>query len=239
VQAHADETAAFESFLRTHAGAAMLLIDTYDTVAAARAVVAAGLRPPMVRLDSGDLDALSREVRAILDAGGLQSTRIFATSDLDEYRVRELLDAGAPIDGFGIGTALTTVSDAPALPAVYKVTEVERDGARVDVAKRSPGKHTWPGRKQIWRVMEEGRMRRDVIAAADEPRPANGEPLLIPVMANGRRIAPPEPLGAMRERCRTAMAMLPDEFKSLERLATYEVAVSDALERRRREGSRS
>src|SRR5688572_27017173 len=139
VMAFPDELTAFRSYEGVF-GDTVLLIDTYDTEQAARAIAASGLAPRAVRLDSGDLIAVSRRVRAILDAGGLRATAIFASSDLHEERISEIVAAGAPIDGFGVGGALSTVSDAPALGAIYKLVEIERGGVNVPIMKLSPGK---------------------------------------------------------------------------------------------------
>ena len=132
----------------------MLLLDTYDSEAAARKVVdlapklkAAGIAIRGVRLDSGDLIALSKSVRAILDAGGLKETTIFASGGLDEDSLLGFARADAPIDGIGIGTSMTTSQDVPAIDCVYKL----QDYAGVPRRKRSENKATWPGRKQVWR----------------------------------------------------------------------------------------
>ena len=130
--------------------------------------MSAGLRPGAVRLDSGDFGPLSREVRAILDAGGLRGTKILASGDLDEDRIAALLAAGAPIDAFGVGTTLSTSRDSPALGGVYKLVETERDGVRRPVMKLSPGKHTLAGVKQVWRTPAAGAAVGDVIGLADE-----------------------------------------------------------------------
>jgi nicotinate phosphoribosyltransferase len=152
----------------------VLLLDTYDTIAAARKVVASGLRPRSVRLDSGDLVELSRRVRSILDAGGLGETTIFVSGDLDESRIAQIVEAGAPVDGFGVGTALSTSSDAPSLGAIYKLVELEREGRTVPVMKKSPGKQTLPGRKQVWRRFEGGRAMEDTIELARRIRRLTG-----------------------------------------------------------------
>jgi nicotinate phosphoribosyltransferase len=150
IQAHGGEMEAFRNFARCRPRTLVLLLDTYDTEAAARkAVILArslagkGIRLDGVRLDSSDLDALSRRVRYILDEGGLTETRIVASGGLDEAAVADLVDGGAPIDSFGIGTRLTTSSDAPALDCAYKLVEY----AELPRRKRSAGKATWPGRK--------------------------------------------------------------------------------------------
>jgi nicotinate phosphoribosyltransferase len=230
VQTFPSEIDAFREFERTFADVAVYLLDTYDTLEAARTLVASGLRPAMVRLDSGDLGELSGGVRQILNLAGLSSTRIFVTSDLDEHRIADLLQSGAPIDGFGVGAALTAVTDAPSLSAVYKLVEVERRGERIGVAKLSPGKQTWPGAKQVWRIVEGGRLVRDIIAAANEAPPAGGVPLLQCVMRGGRRVEPRERLSTIRDRCRSAVDMLAPELRSLGAAATYDVVVSEMLE---------
>jgi nicotinate phosphoribosyltransferase len=230
VQAFPAEVEAFETFSRTFGSSAVYLLDTYDTRTAAESIVRAGLRPTMVRLDSGDLDALSRQVRGVLDGAGLSATRILATGDLDEYRIERLVEARAPIDGFGVGTALSTVSDAPALGGVYKLVEIDRAGKAAGVAKFSPGKQTWPGPKQVWRLVRDGRAVGDLIAGAGEAAPAGAVPLLEPAMQRGRRVGPDTPLAALQDRCRERLAILPDELKALDRQVGYPVRISDALE---------
>jgi nicotinate phosphoribosyltransferase len=203
VQAHASEAAAFAHFAAAFPENAVLLVDTYDTLEGARRAAATPGRLKGVRLDSGDLDALSREVRDILDAAGQRGAIIFASGNLDEERVAALVAAGAPIDSFGIGTSLTTSADAPYLDAVYKLEEY----AGVPRRKRSTGKATWPGRKQVWRRKDAaGRFARDVVTVEGDAQP--GEPLLAPAMRAGRRLAPPS-LAEARERCRADLARLP------------------------------
>ncbi len=191
VQVHDDERQAFEAFARSRPENLVLLLDTFDTEAAARKVVAlaprlkaAGIALRGVRLDSGDLVALSRIVRRILDEGDLADVTIFASGGLDEDRLLDIAAAGAPIDGFGIGTSLTTSSDVPALDCAYKLQEY----AGIARRKRSVGKATWPGRKQVWSSFgPDGRMACDTLSTEDDRQP--GEPLLRPVMRGGRRLA--------------------------------------------------
>ena len=217
IQAHPSERNAFLAFARARPENAILLIDTYDTEAAARKVVELapalaqeGIRIRGVRLDSGDLAAHARAVRAILDAGGLRETTIFSSGNLDEHRVRDLLAAGAAIDGFGIGTSLDTSSDAPYLDAVYKLQEY----AGVARRKRSEGKATWPGRKQVFRhLAADGTIDHDVLTVQGDPQA--GTPLLKPVMRNGKRIAAPEPLAAIRARTAEELARLPAPLRNL------------------------
>jgi nicotinate phosphoribosyltransferase len=213
VMAFADEATAFRTYADVF-GDAVLLLDTYDAVAAARMVAASGLRPKTVRIDSGDLVEISREVRRIFDEHGLADTTIVASGDLDEMRIAEIVAAGAPVDGFGVGTAVSTSSDAPALSGVYKLAEIERDGRVVPVLKRSPGKRTYPGCKQVWRVMRDGIALEDVLGLEDASPPAGAQPLLHEVMKGGVRLSRPS-LKEIRERCRQQLATLPRNVTQL------------------------
>ena len=212
IQAHDDEIAAFRDFARIHPHGVTLLIDTYDTVRAARKVVALrreGVPVDAVRLDSGDLAALSREVRQVLDAGGCGEVQIVASGNLDELEVERLLAAGAPIDAFGIGTKLDVSADAPYLDCVYKIQEYDGRPRR----KRSAGKATWPGRKQVHREHDAaGRIVRDTIGLVDEP--LAGTPLLQPVMRDGRRLPQPS-LDEARDHARRELDTLPDRCRRL------------------------
>ncbi len=230
VQAHDDETQAFENFARARPANLTLLIDTYDTQAGAEKVVAlaprlraVGIAIAAVRLDSGDLDALSRGVRRILDRGGLHDTAIFASGGLDEDVIATLMRAGAPIDGFGVGTSLTTSNDVAALDCAYKLQEYAGRARR----KRSTGKATWPGRKQVWRRFDgERRMAGDIVTLSDAP--ASGTPLLRRVMTGGRRVAPPESLAMARRRAADNLAALPATWRGLAQAASpYPVRIAD------------
>jgi nicotinate phosphoribosyltransferase len=210
-----------------------LLIDTYDTEGGARKVVelaprlaSRGIKIGAVRLDSGDLTALSKSVRRILDAGGLTDVRIFASGGLDEDRVVRMLRAGAPIDGFGMGTSLTTSSDVPSLDCVYKLQEYAGLARR----KQSTGKATWPGRKQVWRKLDaQGLMCSDLISTETDRQ--EGEPLLQLVMREGHRVAPSPPLSDIRARSARELARLPEPLRRLEAGAAYPVTIGDALRR--------
>ena len=240
IQAHDDELAAFEHFARSHPAATTLLIDTYDTEAAARAIISlaarlaeAGIAIQAVRLDSGDLGEHARQVRAILDGGGLSAVRIFASGNLDEYVVAELLAADAPIDGFGVGTRMNTSADHPYLDCAYKLEEY----AGMPRRKRSEGKSTWPGRKQVFRRFDgDGRMAGDVLTLEDDAQP--GEPLLVPVMRGGRRLAPSPRLQAVRAHAGAQMARLPPALQRPAPAAAYPVRVAEALQALAREVDR-
>ena len=231
VQAHVDEAAAFEHFARAQPDNVILLIDTYDTEAGAAKVVEVATRLRRdniavkgVRLDSGDLAEHARRVRRILDAGGLNQAIIFASGNLDEDELTRLVAAGAPIDGFGVGTRLDTSADAPYLDMAYKLQEYAGRARR----KRSEGKATWPGRKQVFRHRDrDGRITRDVLTL-EADRQA-GEPLLLPCMRAGRRLAPAPSLEEARRRTAQQLAQLPEHLRRLETVPPYEVEVAPAL----------
>jgi nicotinate phosphoribosyltransferase len=239
IQAHDDEAAAFERFARVRPKDLTLLIDTYDTERAAGLVVrlaprlaASGIAIGAVRLDSGDLADHARRVRAILDAAGLNRVTIFASGGLDEETLQQLAQSGAPIDGFGIGTSLTTSSDAPALDCAYKLQEYAGTPRR----KRSEGKATWPGRKQVYRRYgPDGTVAADVVGLADEP--IEGEALLRPAMRGGRRVPGLADLQAARHRAAASLAQLPPPLRRLEpggipiEISRGIRAMADALDR--------
>lgn len=231
VEAYDSELAAFESFAQSRPKNLTLLIDTYDTEVAARKVVALaprlaarGITIAAVRLDSGDLIPLARSVRRILDDGGLSRVSIYASGGLDEDYVTEIVRAGAPIEGFGIGTSLTTSSDVPALDCAYKLQEYAGQPRR----KRSAGKATWPGRKQVWRRYgSDGRFAGDTLSVESDQHP--GEPLIEPVMKNGRRLRAAPTLAEIRAQAKRDMERLPEPLRELEPDTTYPVEVADAL----------
>jgi nicotinate phosphoribosyltransferase len=234
VEAHEDETVALRNFLNTRPGADTLLIDTYDTRRGAERVAALLLERgaddrvgaiQAVRIDSGDLAAEARAVRDILDARGGRKVRIVLSGNLDEYRIAALLAAGTPVDAFGVGTHLDVSQDAPALDMAYKLEEYAGRARR----KRSSGKATWPGRKQVYRDRDaRGVLAGDRITLADEI--ATGEPLLTEVMRDGRRTAPLATLAEVRAHCRDELARLPDMLRSLDDgPAGYPVRVSASV----------
>jgi nicotinate phosphoribosyltransferase len=234
VQVHEHEADAFERFARAWPEGSTLLVDTYDTEEAVRRIVrlaprlaADGVRIGAVRLDSGDLQAHARRVRALLDEGGLQAVKVFASGNLDEHRIGRLVGAGAPIDGFGVGTALDTSSDAPGLDAVYKLQCYAGRPCR----KRSEGKATWPGEKQVCRrLQEDGQLQGDVLQAAGEP--ALGQPLLQPCMRGGRRVSCGPLLDEARALHARERATLPPPLRSLDdRDVPDPVEVSSVLRR--------
>jgi nicotinate phosphoribosyltransferase len=222
VMAHCDELTAFERDVALHGADSVLLIDTYNSVTAAQKIVSAGLRPAAVRIDSGDLARVSVAVRSIFDAGPLSSTRILVSGDLDEHRVAALVASGAPIDGFGVGTALSTSVDAPALGGVYKLVEILREGTVTPVAKRSLGKQTLPGRKQVWRVGESTTAAYDVVGLATEAA-------MECVMRDGRRTGSAPRLCELRAACTSTRLTIPESVRRLSAPGPYPVTFSAAL----------
>jgi nicotinate phosphoribosyltransferase len=216
------ELDSFRKLQRTLGAATIHLIDTYDTLEGARR--AAKLGGPLwgVRLDSGDFDALSRQVRAILDEAGLQSAKIMASGDLDEYRIRDLVAAGAPIDAFGVGTQLATSADAPSMSSIYKLVEVEVCGIKRFTAKFSEDKGSIPGAKQVFREKV-----RDVLARSGEC--GTGEALLRPIIIGGRLIEPLPTLEQSRQRAAEGVANLPDAMRALEPAEAWPVVQSREL----------
>jgi nicotinate phosphoribosyltransferase len=231
IEAFDNEAAAFEAFARSRPDNLTLLLDTYDTEAAARKVVAlaprlktAGITIRSVRLDSGDFAALARSVRQILDQGGLAEVAIFASGGLDEDSLATLVRQGAPIDGFGVGTSLTTSADVPKLDCVYKLQEY----AGLPRRKKSEHKATWPGRKQVWRRYgADSRMAGDILAL--EGHHKGGEKLLSLVMKDGRRLRAPEPLAEIKLRAKRELERLPEPLRRLDPDATYPVEVAPEL----------
>ncbi|WP_018267621.1 nicotinate phosphoribosyltransferase [Methylosinus sp. LW4] len=243
VEACPSEAAAFEAYARMFPGAT-LLVDTYDTLEGVRKIVAlakemgADFDVHAIRLDSGDLDALSRQARRILDEAGLSRVEIVASGGLDEALIDRLAAAHAPIDAFGVGTEMAASTDAPALDIAYKLVEFAGEGRM----KLSPGKRNLPGRKQIFRQFHDGVALRDVIAREDERY--SGVPLLEPAMRDGELVKPRPSLADIREHARAAMAALPSDARGLSpcaapfpvtismRLAEYEREVEASLTRR-------
>lgn len=237
IQAHDDEAEAFIRFARAQPNNVVLLLDTYDTEAAAAKVVSiaprlksAGIGIKGVRLDSGDLGGHAKKVRKILDEGKLFEVKIWASGNLDEYALRDLLASGAPIDGFGVGSRLATSADVPYLDCAYKLQEYVGRGRR----KRSEGKATWPGRKQVYRRFDrDGKFTEDLLTLVDDRQ--EGEALLRPVMRGGKRVVSSPSFADIRERVADQTVHLPESLKRLEEAPAYPVRVSPLLENLARE----
>lgn len=232
VLAHDDEAEAFRAFARSFPDT-VLLVDTYDTAAGVRRVIdlaaslGDGFRIGGIRLDSGDIAALAREARRRLDAAGLERVKILASSGLDEFEVARLVESGAPVDGFGVGTRLAVSDDAPHIDIAYKLVAYDgRPRMKLSSDKANP-----PGAKQVFRRFDAGEARGDVLARADEPCPENARPLLQPVVRGGEPVegALPE-LKTARRYAAEAIGALPARLRELDPAdPPYEVAWSDRL----------
>lgn len=232
---HDDEVSSFENYVETFPRGTILLIDTYDTLRGAERAARVGAdKLRGVRLDSGDLDALSREVRTILDREGCPEAKIVASGDLNEYSIDRLLRAGAPIDSFGVGTELVCSKDAPSLGGVYKVVQYERDGKVVPVGKLSEGKATYPGPHQVYRRLDGACPVRDRLTLVDA-EPEEGEvPLLSPMVRGGERCAPAGSLEDRRAAAMATLAALPPGLTALEsptpKAEVYPVVIDAAVQ---------
>jgi nicotinate phosphoribosyltransferase len=236
VQAHDREMDAFRAFAALYPDT-ILLVDTYDTLEGVRKVVrlaremGESFSVRGVRLDSGDLINLAFGARKILDEAGLEGVEIFASGSLDEHKIAEIVRRGAPITGFGVGTKMGVSEDDPSLDMAYKLTAYDGKGR----LKTSPGKPILPGRKQVYRLEENGRALKDVVAAADETLP--GRALLRKVMEGGRRLtAGMETLAEARERAQSELKILPERLLGLEPAdPPYPVEISRTLKQRQAE----
>ncbi|MGW8187254.1 MAG: nicotinate phosphoribosyltransferase, partial [Desulfobacterales bacterium] len=234
VQAFGSEAEAFSAFAETFPDSSVFLIDTFDTIDGAREAVNVALEMKKkghallgVRLDSGDMVRLSREVHKIFDAAGLSEVKIFASSGFDEFKIEKVVKAGARIDAFGVGTNIGVSADAPFIDIVYKMVRYDRR----DVRKLSPGKVTLAGEKQVFRDCDKnGIYRSDTIGLRSDTM--NDHLLLLePVMKNGRLTRPHPSLDAIREQFKMNLYALPDSFKALNAAATYPVGISARLQR--------
>lgn len=251
VSSFPSEKEAFRAYVRSFPNRTILLLDTYDTIEGARHAVeiaqemeAAGHRLVAVRLDSGDFADLSRRVRQLLDEAGLDYVKILASGGLDEYEVEGLVQGGAPIDMFGVGTKVGVSDDAPWSDMAYKLVDYDHR----PVMKLSEGKAYLPGGKQVFRFRDpQGNLSGDIIGRVNET-PTGGEPLLSKVMEGGRRTTGSPPLKEIRKTLEDELAQLADPHRLLRSPAHYPVKMSDALQElgaqvkqevARAEGSRS
>jgi len=226
----------FRAFAKTFPDRSTLLIDTYDDIRGAeRAVIIAKELEKMghclggVRIDSGDLQGISQEVRTLLDQNGLKYARIFASGDLDEFKIEQLLSNGAKIDAFGVGTKMGTSADKPYIDVIYKLCETQNiAGEFVPIMKLSMNKVTLPGRKQVYRMQDiKGLYKTDVIALADEKQ--TGTPLLVKVMQTGKILGTQPTLEQIREHAKENLAKLPQKYQKLTDAPMYPVKLSQNL----------
>ena len=225
------ELESFRAYAKTFPNSPTFLIDTYDTIQGARNAVivgkeleARGKRLGAVRLDSGDLTELSKQVRAILNENGLDYVKIFASNDLNEYKVERVKIEGAKIDGYGVGTELITAKPVAAIPGVYKLVEDE-DGPKI---KLSEDKRSYPGKKQVYRIEKDGQFNNDVLALESEH--INGTPLLEKVVENGERVSPRRDIREIRAYCLEQVAKMPNYTKLVEGTLSYDLRISEGIE---------
>ena len=237
IMSYQKEIDAFRAFAKTFPNKSTLLIDTYDDMVGAKKAViiakeleAKGHKLGGVRLDSGDLGKTSQKVRKILDDNDLWYVKIFASGDLDEFKITQLLNEGAKIDAFGVGTKMGTSADRPYLDVIYKLCEtMTSDSSFSPIMKLSKDKITLPGRKQVFRFKnEEGFFEKDLIGLSDEK--VNGEPLLFRVMENGKLIFNLPTISEIRAKAAENVSKLPTEFKVLTNPPVYSVKLSQRLQ---------
>jgi len=232
IEAQKDEKEAFINFAYSNPENVTLLIDTYDTVAGAQKVIEAAhllkeqnIPVRGVRLDSGDIAALSKEVRTILDNGGLEDVNIFVSGNMDEYTIEELLAQGAPIGGFGAGTRLDTSADGPYLDSAYKLVEY----AGKPRLKKSEGKATLPGRKQVFRQYDHNIMVKDILTVEGDEY--EGLPLIREYMMNGKRVSGTLSVHEIRDYTLEQIKTLPANLKKLQETSPYPVLISESVMR--------
>ena len=237
IMSYPKEIDAFRAFAKTFPNKSTLLIDTYDDIAGtekavtvAKELEANGFKLGGVRLDSGDLAETSKKIRKILDKNNLGYVKIFVSGDLDEYKITQLLNEGAKIDSFGVGTKMGTSADRPYLDVIYKLCEtMSLDGSFSAIMKLSKDKITLPGRKQVYRFQDtEHFFRKDIIALADEK--VGGEPLLVKVIENGKLKYRQPSLNEIRSKASDSLSKLPAEFKTLTNAPLFPVELSDKLQ---------
>ncbi len=221
------EMNSFEIFYKYYDKKTIHLIDTYDIKEGTLKAAKFKNNILGVRIDSGDLAKEAKRVRRILDENNSKEVKIVLSSDLDEYKIKEILDKGAPVDTFGVGTELVTSSDDPTLSAVYKLMEHNGEPK----IKISEGKKTFPGSKQVYRIFDKnGKFKEDFLLLEDEKPPENASPLLIPIMKNGQLIYELPTLDEIKEYCQEYIKKLPKKYKKLQQIKVQEVNISKKLE---------
>lgn len=227
VQKFKNEADSFDSYYKIYGEDSILLIDTYDTEKGAQKACKYGNTIRGVRIDSGDLIDHARKVRKILDQNGCDKVLIVASSDLNEYKIKEIIDKKAPIDAFGVGTELTTSRDDPTISGVYKLMEYNNE-PRIKI---SEGKVTYPGIKQVYRSYnKDDKLEEDMLSLDDEPIPVNSEPLLIPIIKKGKLVTILPKLDEIRDFYLENIRNLPETYKNLEQKEKFKLRVSEKLE---------
>lgn len=239
VMSFKNEIDSFLAYSHTFPERTTLLVDTYDTKKGIDNAITIGLylkergyRLGGIRLDSGDIAKLSKFARKKLDKAGLYYVKIFASGNLDEYKIEDLLKQGACIDNFGVGTNMGTSEDAPSLDIIYKISEVSENDDFLPTMKLSKGKITYPGRKQVFRLKDKkGRFSKDILGLAQEK--IKGEPLLKKVVDKGKIIYNSPPLDKIRLSLKAGLAKFPDRLKTAYPRGKYPVIISPGLRKLR------
>ncbi len=228
IMAYDDEYESFQDFHKVFPDNTVLLIDTYDTIKGAKLAVKIGKKLKGVRLDSGNITLLSKRVRKVLDGAGLEHVKITASSDLNEYKITQMLAEGACVDSFGVGTEMVTSKDTPALGGVYKLVEQETKGKLIPKMKRSKEKATCPSKKQVFRFYDKkGLFKKDIIGLVDEEFDAEG--LLRPVMKKGKLVYKIPTVQQIQKTAEKNISQLPGKFKDLNCKTAYPVTISKKL----------
>lgn len=232
IMAFDSEMEAFQAYHRVFPESTILLIDTYDIEEGARNAVKLDKEFRGVRIDSGDLLEYSRRVRKILDDNGYEKAMIVASGDLDEHKIKRLVENKAPIDSFGVGTKMATSEDAPSLGGIYKLVEIEKNGEIQYKAKFSEEKATYPGKKQVYRIVDDqGNYLKDVIGLVKDQIPEKHETLLHGIIGGGKLIYEFPDLKTVQNRFLTNLQKLDESYKRFEEPQTYPVRYSENIQR--------
>lgn len=224
------EEEAFENYFKIFPNNSILLVDTYDTIEGVKKAIQTSPDIKGIRIDSGDLYSLSVEARKILDEAGLKNAIIVASGDLNEIKIKKLVEAGAPIDSFGLGTSLSTSADAPYLSGVYKLVEVEKNHNIIGKAKFSEKKATYPCKKQVWRFIDDnGKFVKDIISTIEENYD-NAVPLLHQVVKDGKQITANPTLDKIRESHKQSLSCLDGRLLSIDCVSGAKIEISDKLQ---------
>ncbi|MFO7795006.1 MAG: nicotinate phosphoribosyltransferase [Promethearchaeati archaeon] len=222
------EMESFEIFYKYYGKNTINLIDTYDIKEGTLKSTKFGNKILGVRIDSGDLAKETKRVRQILDENGCEEVKIVLSSNLDEYKIKEILDKGAPADAFGVGTELVTSSDDPTLSAVYKLMEHNGEPK----IKISEGKKTYPSRKQVYRKFDKyGKFTKDILMLEDEEPPKNAFPLLVPIMKSGKLIYELPSLDEIKEYRADNIDKLPEKYRQLKQIKVEKLRISEKLDK--------
>jgi len=227
VQKFENEVDSFKSYYKIYNEDSILLIDTYDTEKGAETSSKFGNKIRGVRIDSGDLIDHAKKVRKILDGNGCEKVLIVASSDLNEYKIKKIIDENAPIDAFGVGTELVTSRDDPTIAGVYKLIEYNK----LPKIKISEEKLTYPGKKQVYRIYDKhNKFKEDILALDDEPIPPNSEPLLLPIMKKGKLITKLPKLDDIQKFYLDNIKKIPDSYMKLEEAHLFKLKITEKLD---------